>query len=116
MKNEQIVERKKQLRKRSIEVLKDGLRLLAQPADVQSQYVPAYQVLSKAIVDRVSISWDVACPDQLPDKTKQLLNQLIESIERMPSHLWRENAFKNTPEWAFIRKLASNTLESLESQ
>ncbi len=120
MKNEQRVERKKQLRKqRSIDVLKHGLRLLAQPADIQSQYVAEYQVLSKAIVDRASISWDfvhLVCPDELPDKTKQLLNQLIESIERMPSHLWCEAAFTNSPEWAFIRQLASNTLTSLDSQ
>lgn len=119
MKNEQRAERKEQLRKeRSIEVLRHGLRLLAQPADVQSQYVPEYQVLSKEIVDRASISWDfvrLVCPDGLPEKTKQLLNLLIESIERMPSHLWCESAFKNSPEWASVRQLAANTLASLDS-
>jgi hypothetical protein len=119
MKNEKRAERNKHLRKeRSIEVLKYGLRLLALPAEVQSQYVPEYQVLSKGIVDRASISWDfvrMVCPDELPEKTKQLLNQLIESIERMPSNLWCETAFKTSPEWASIRQLASNTLASLDS-
>jgi hypothetical protein len=119
MNNEQRAERRKQVRKqRSIEVLKHGLRLLAQPADVQSQYVLDYQVLSKEIADRASISWDfvrLVCPDGLPEKTKQLLNQLVESIERMPSHLWREHAFKYGPEWASIRQLAANTLASLDS-
>jgi hypothetical protein len=119
MKNEQRMERKKQLRKQqSIEVLRHGLRLLAQPAEVQSQYVPDYQVLSKTIVDRASLSWEfvsLVCPEGLPENTKQLLNQLVESIERMPSHLWCEAAFKNSPEWASIRQLASNTSESLDS-
>lgn len=119
MKNEQRVERKKQRRKqRSIEVLKHGLRLLARPADIQSQYVPEYQVVSKEIVDRASISWDfvrLVCPDELPDRTKQLLSELIESIERMPSHLWCEAAFTTSPECASIRQLASNTLASLDS-
>jgi hypothetical protein len=118
MNNEQSAERKTQLRKqRSIEVLKHGLRLLAKPADVQSQYVPEYQVLSKEIVDRASLSWDfvrLTCPDGLPEKSKQLLDQLIESIQRMPSNLWSESAFKNGTEWATIRQLASDTLESLE--
>lgn len=111
MKNERRAERKKQLRKeRSIEVLKHGLRLLAQPADVQSQYVPQYQVLSKEIVDRASISWDfvrLVCPDELPERTKQLLSLLIETIERMPSHLWCESAFKSSIEWVSIRQLAA---------
>ena len=119
MKNEQRLERKKQLRKQqSIEILRHGLRLLAQPAEIQSQYVPEYQVLSKAIVDRASLSWEfvrLVCPHGLPENTKQLLNQLIESIERMPSHLWREAAFNNSPEWASIRQLSFNTLESLDS-
>jgi len=119
MKNERRAERKKQLRKqRSIEVLKYGLRLLAQPADVQSQYVPQYQVLSKEIVDRASISWDfvrMVCPEGLPERTKQLLSQLVESIERLPPDLWRESAFKNGVEWASIRQLAADTLASLES-
>lgn len=119
MNNEQRAERRKQVRKqRSIEVLKHGLRLLAQPADVQSQYVPDYQVLSKEIVDRASISWDfvwLVCPDGLHEETKQLLNQLVESIERMPSHLSCEHAFKYSPEWVSIRQLAANTLASLDS-
>jgi hypothetical protein len=119
MKNERRIERKKTLREqRSIEVLKHGLRLLAKPADVQSQYVSQYQVLSKEIVDRASISWDfvrLVCPDGLPEKTNHLLSQLIESIERMPSELWCENSFKNGIEWAQIRQLAADTLASLES-
>jgi hypothetical protein len=119
MKNERRIERKKTLREqRSIEVLKHGLRLLAKPADVQSQYASQYQVLSKEIVDRASISWDfvrLVCPDGLPEKTNQLLSQLIESIERMPSELWCENSFKNGIEWAQIRQLAADTLASLES-
>jgi hypothetical protein len=118
MKNEQRAQRQKQLRKqRSIEVLKHGLRLLAQPAEVQSQYVPEYQVLSKEIVDRASISWDflrMVCPDGLSEKTTQLMNQLIESIERMPSHLWCESAFKSSPEWVSVRQLAADTLASLD--
>src|SRR5579871_881826 len=119
MKIERRAERKKQLRKqRSIEVLKHGLRLLAQPADIKSQHVPQYQVLSKAIVDRASISWDfvrLVCPDGLPERTRQLLSQLIESIERMPAHLWCYTAFKNGIEWASVRQLAADTLASLES-
>jgi hypothetical protein len=119
MKNDLRVQRKKKQRKqRCIQVLKYGLKLLGQPADVQSQYVPEYQVLSKEIVDRASISWDfvrMVCPDDLPDETKQLLKQLIESIERMPPHLWSESAFKSGSEWETIRKLASRTLESLNS-
>ena len=119
MKNERRVKRKKELRKqRMIEVLKHGLRLLALPADVQSEYVPEYQVLSKEIVDRASISWDfvrLTCPDDLPEKTKQLLSQLIDSVERMPAHLWCEDAFKTGLEWAAIRQLAADTLASRES-
>jgi hypothetical protein len=94
MKNEQRAESNKRRRKQqSIEVLKHGLRLLAQPADVQSEYVPEYQVLSKEIVDRASISWDfvrLVRPNGLPEKTKKLLSQLIESIERMPSSLYAQ--------------------------
>jgi hypothetical protein len=118
MKNERRAQRKKQLRKqRTIEVLKHGLRLLAKPADVQSEYVPEYQVLSKEIVDRASISWDfvrLTCPEELPHKTTLLLNQLIETIERIPSDLWSECSFKNGTEWANIRQLAADTLASLE--
>jgi len=119
MKNERRAERKNQLRKqRSIEVLKHGLRLLALPAEVQSQYVPEYQVLSKEIVDRASSSWDfvrLTCPEGLPEKAKRLLSQLIESVERMSPHLWCEDAFKNGPEWATIRQLAADTLALLEA-
>lgn len=119
MKNERRAKRKKELRKQqSIEVLKHGLRLLALPANVQSGYVPGYQVLSKEIVDRASISWDfvrLTCPDELPAKTKQLLSNLIESVGRVPAHLWREDAFTTGVEWAAIRRLAAATLASLES-
>jgi len=119
MKNERRAERKKQLRKqRSIEVLKHGLRLLAQPADVQSQYVPQYQVLSKEIVNRASLSWDfvrLVCPDGLPEETRQMLGQLIETIEQMPAHLWCDSAFKNGIEWASVRQLAADTLASLDT-
>ncbi len=118
MKNDRGAERNKKLRRqRSIRVLKIGLRLLALPADVQSGYVPEYQVLSKEIVDRASLSWDfvrLTCPD-LPEPTKQLLSQLVGSIEMMPAHLWCEDAFKNGAEWAAIRQLAADTLQSLES-
>lgn len=99
-----------------IEVLKHGLKLLALPADVQSGYVPEYQVLSKEIVDRASISWDfvrLTCPDELPEKTKQLLSQLTASVERMPAHLWREEAFRTGLEWTAIRQLAAEALASL---
>jgi hypothetical protein len=119
MKNEQRAKRKKQLQKqRMLSVLKVSLQLLAKPADVQSRYVPEYQVLSKAIVDRASLSWDfvrLTCPDELPEKTKQLLSQLIESVERMPANCWHEDAFKTGLEWAAIRQLAADTLASLES-
>ena len=119
MKNEQRAKRKKKLQKqRMLSVLKVSLQLLAKPADVQSRYVPEYQVLSKAIVDRASLSWDfvrLTCPDELPEKTKQLLSQLIESVERMPANRWHEDAFKTGLEWAAIRQLAADTLASLES-
>jgi hypothetical protein len=119
MKNEQRAKRKKKLQKqRMLSVLKVGLGLLAKPAEVQSRYAPEYQVLSKAIVDRASLSWDfvrLTCPDELPEKTKQLLSQLIESVERMPANRWHEDAFKTGLEWAAIRQLAADTLASLES-
>jgi hypothetical protein len=118
MKNERRAGRQKELqRQRMISVLKHGLKLLAKPADLQSRYIPESQVLSKEIVDRASISWDfvrLTCPDELPEKTKQLLSQLVESVERMPAHLWCDDAFKSGLEWAAIRQLAADTLVSLD--
>ena len=120
MKNERRARRKKQQRKQwANEVLTQGLTLLAQPGELHAHHLPPGQVLSKEIVDRASISWDcvyLICPDELSEETKRLLAKLREAIEQMPSHLWGENAFRDSPEWTWVRHLAAETLASLGSQ
>ncbi len=120
MRSEQRVLRKKQQRRQwSIEVLTQGLTLLAQPAEFHAQHLPPYQVISKEVVDRASILWDcvlLVCPDELSDATKRLLSELKEAIEQIPSHLWGEAAFRDSTEWDSVRHLAAQTLASLGSE